>query len=67
VAEASFYNEAGRFITSAEALIFPSPIHAGQTVNFEVREAWDPAIKEVKVSFQEIMGDHIETKWKQPQ
>ena len=66
VAEVSFFDEEGGFITSAEAHIFPTPIHAGQTVKFEVREAWDPAIREARVGFQEIMGDPIETRWKPP-
>lgn len=66
VAEVSFYDKDGRFITSAEAFIFPTPIPAGQTVNFEIQKAWDPAIKEAKVSFQELFGYPIKTRWKQP-
>jgi len=63
VAEVSFYDAGGAFITSAEAFIFPSLVEPGQTVRFEVREPWNPDIKDARLSFQELFGYPVRTRW----
>ena len=56
----TFYDSAGGFITSSDALIDFNPILPGQTSPFKVMKTENPAMHKAGVAFKHLMGGSIE-------
>ncbi len=59
-AVATFYDSAGGFITSSDALIDFNPILPGQTSPFKVMKTENPAMQKAGVEFKHFSGGSIE-------
>ena len=55
----TFYDSAGGFITSSDALIDFNPILPSQTSPFKVMKTENPAMRKAGVEFRHLMGGPI--------
>lgn len=61
VAEVTWYDRSGGFITADEALISLNPILPGQASTFKVIAVWNPAMNSASISFKKLFGSSIPT------
>jgi hypothetical protein len=61
-AVANYYDSAGGFVTSGDAIIAYNPVLPGQTSPFKAMATGNPAIKKCDIAFKDLLGGSIGSK-----